>query len=97
MDVQAPLGTSLEFNYVATPGIVDLLNLSGSFLPFHKTEVARIAAGDTRPSIESLYGTQAGYVSAVTNAANSLVAQRFMLQRDADRRIQRAQANPVLP
>jgi hypothetical protein len=25
------------------------------------------------------------------------VAQRFLLQRDADRRIQRAQANPVLP
>jgi hypothetical protein len=97
VDVQAPLGTSLEFNYVATPGIVDLVNLSGSFIPFHKTEAARIAAGDTRPSIESLYGTQAGYVTAVTNAANSLVAQRFMLPRDADRRIQRAQSNPVLP
>ncbi|MBO9649807.1 MAG: hypothetical protein J7605_14965 [Variovorax sp.] len=97
VDVQAPLGTSLEFNYVSTPGIVDLVNLTGSFIPFHKTEVARIAAGDTRPSIESLYGNQAGYVAAVTTAANSLVAQRFLLQRDADRRIQRAQANPVLP
>ncbi|MDR6537087.1 alpha/beta hydrolase domain-containing protein [Variovorax soli] len=97
VDVQAPLGTSLEFNYVATPGIVDLANLTGSFIPFHKTEAARIAAGDTRPSIESLYGTQAGFVTAVTDAANSLVAQRFLLQRDADRRIQRAQANPVLP
>ena len=97
VDVQAPLGTSLEFNYVATPGIVDLVNLTGSFIPFHKTEAARTAAGDTRPSIESLYGTQAGYLSAVTSAANSLVAQRFLLQRDADRRIQRAQANPVLP
>jgi hypothetical protein len=82
---------------VATPGIVDLANLTGSFLPFHKTEAARVAAGDTRPSIESLYGTQAGYLSAVTSAADSLVAQRFLLQRDADRRIQRAQANPVLP
>jgi len=97
VDVQAPLGTSLEFNYVSTPGIVDLVNLSGSFIPFHKTETARIAAGDTRPSIESLYGTQAGFVTAVTNAANSLVAQRFLLQRDATRRVQRAQANSVLP
>ncbi|QHJ01064.1 hypothetical protein GT347_25615 [Xylophilus rhododendri] len=97
VDVQAPLGTSLEYNYVATPGIIDLVNLSGSYLPFHKTEAARIAAGDTRPSIESLYGTQAGYVTAVTTAANSLVGQRFLLQRDADRRIARAQANPVLP
>jgi hypothetical protein len=97
VDVQAPLGTNLEFNYVATPGIVDLVNLSGAFLPFHKTETARIAAGDTRPSLESLYVNQAGYVAAVTTAANSLVSQRFLLQRDADRRVQRAQANPVLP
>ncbi|MBT2302762.1 hypothetical protein J7E70_20130 [Variovorax paradoxus] len=97
VDVQAPLGTSLEFNYVATPGIVDLLNLSGSFIPFHKTEAARIAAGDTRPSIESLYGNQAGFVAAVTGAANSLVAERFLLQRDADRRIARAQGTVVLP
>ena len=97
VDVQAPLGTNLEFNYVATPGIVDLVNLSGAFLPFHKTETARIAAGDTRPSLESLYTDQAGYVAAVTAAANSLVSQRFLLQRDADRRVQRAQANPVLP
>ena len=97
VDVQAPLGTSLEYNYVATPGIVDLVNLSGSYIPFHKTEAARAAAGDSRPSIESLYGTQAGYVTAVTNAANGLVSQRFLLPRDATRRIARAQANPVLP
>jgi hypothetical protein len=97
VDVLAPLGTSLEFNYVATPGIVDLLNLTGAFIPFHKTEAARIAAGDTRPSLESLYATQAGYMAAVTQAADQLVAQRFLLRRDADRRIERAQANPVLP
>ena len=97
VDIQAPLGTSLEFNYVSTPGIVDLVNLSGGYLPFHKTEAARIAAGDTRPSLESLYRNQAGYVAAVTTAANGLVAQRLLLQRDADRRIQRAQTTPVLP
>ncbi|XAH26314.1 alpha/beta hydrolase domain-containing protein [Xylophilus sp. GW821-FHT01B05] len=97
VDVQAPLGTSLEFNYVATPGIVDLVNLSGSYLPFHKTEAARRSAGDGRPSLESLYGNQAGYVQAVTTAARSLVQQRLLLQRDADIRVQRAIDNPVLP
>jgi hypothetical protein len=97
VEAQAPLGTSIEFNYVARPGIVDLSNLSGSFIPFHKTEASRIAAGDTRPSLESLYGTQARYVAAVTQAANSLVAQRFLLQRDADLRIQQATANLILP
>jgi len=97
VDVQVPLGTSLEFNYVATPGIVDLVNLTGSYLPFHKTEAARKAAGDTRPSLESLYGTQAGYVQAVTAATRALVQQRLLLQRDADIRVQRAIDNPVLP
>lgn len=97
VEARAPIGTSLEFNYVATPGIVDLSNLTGSFIPFHKTEAARIAAGDARPSLESLYTDQAGYVAAVTAAANTLVAQRLLLQRDADAIIARAVANPVLP
>jgi hypothetical protein len=97
VEARVPLGTSLEFNVVATPGIVDLSNLTGSFIPFHKTQAARLAAGDTRPSLEELYGDQAGYVAAVTAAANDLVGQRLLLRRDADAIIARAQANPVLP
>lgn len=97
IEARAPLGTSIEFNYVATPGIVDLSNLTGSFIPFHKTEAERVAAGDARHSLESLYGNQAGYVAAVTAAANQLVADRFLLQRDADLRIQQAQGANVLP
>jgi hypothetical protein len=97
VDVQAPLGTSLEFNYVATPGITDLVSLSGSYIPFHKTEAARLAAGDSRPSLASLYGSQAAYVERVTSAANDLVKKRFLLPADAQRRIQAAVANPVLP
>jgi hypothetical protein len=97
VEARAPLGTSIEFNYVAAPGIGDLTNLTGSFIPFHRTEAARIAAGDARPSLEARYGNQAGYVAAVTAAANDLVAQRLLLQRDADAMIARAVANPVLP
>ncbi|MDB5893090.1 MAG: hypothetical protein JWQ88_621 [Rhodoferax sp.] len=97
VEVQAPLGTSIEFNYVATPGIVDLTSLTGSFIPFHKTEAARLAAGDTRPSLESLYGNQAGYVASVTTAASSLVGQRFLLQRDADLRVRQAASAAILP
>jgi hypothetical protein len=97
VEARVPLGTSIEFNYVATPGIVDLSNLTGSFIPFHKTTAAKLAAGDTRPSLEELYGTQAGYVAAVTAAANDLVAQRLLLPQDAQAIIARANANPVLP
>ena len=95
VDVEAPLGTSLEFNYPAAPGIVDLVNLSGSYLPFFKTEAERKAAGDGRPSLESLYGNQAGYVAKVKSVAATLVAKRFLLQADADRRVAYAQAHPV--
>lgn len=97
VEARAPLGTSIEFNYVATPGITDLSNLTGSFIPFHKTRAARLAAGDARPSLEELYGDQAGYVAAVTQAANDLVGQRLLLRRDADAVIAKAQATTVLP
>lgn len=94
---RAPIGTSIEFNYASNPAFEDLANLSGAYIPFHTTEADRLAAGDTRPSLESLYGDQAGYVSAVTAAAQALVAERFLLQRDADRIIQQAIENPILP
>jgi hypothetical protein len=97
VEARVPLGTSIEFNYVATPGIVDLSNLTGSFIPFHKTQAARLAAGDGRPSLEERYVDQAGYVAAVNAAANELVAYRLLLQRDADAIVARAVANPILP
>lgn len=96
VEAQAPLGTSIEFNYVATPGIVDLSNLTGAFIPFHATEAARLAAGDSRPSLESLYGSHDGYVAAVRSAADALVAQRLLLPRDAQLRIQQAADSSVL-
>ena len=95
--VRAPLGTSIEFNPVANPLFNENVSLTGAYIPFHKTEAARIAAGDTRPSLESLYGSQAGYVSAVTAAANQLVSQRLLLRRDADRLIGEATAAAILP
>ena len=97
VEARAPLGTSIEFNYPAAAGVVDLSNLTGSFIPFHKTQAQRLAAGDTRPSLEELYGDQAGYVAAVTAAANELVASRLLLQRDADAIVARAVGQVVLP
>ncbi|WP_181179339.1 alpha/beta hydrolase domain-containing protein [Methylibium rhizosphaerae] len=97
VEARVPLGTSIEFNYPAAAGVVDLSNLTGAFIPFHKTEAQRLAAGDTRPSLEALYGDQAGYVAAVTAAADELVAQRLLLRRDADAIVARAAGQVVLP
>lgn len=97
VEARVPLGTSIEFNDVATPGIVDLVNLTGSYIPFHTTRAARIAAGDGRPSLEERYGSQAGYVAAVSRAADDLVAERLLLRRDADAIVAKARAANILP
>lgn len=97
VDIQAPIGTSLGFNYSAVSQRRDLLGLSGGYIPFHKTKAARIAAGDSRLSLEERYGTQQGYVSAVGNAAKKLVSERFLLQEDADRLVRTAGERKILP
>ncbi|WP_404478183.1 alpha/beta hydrolase domain-containing protein [Novosphingobium sp. BL-52-GroH] len=97
VDVQAPLGTNLGFNYAPTANYEDLDSLNGAFIPFHKTKAERLAAGDERLSLEERYHDNAGYVAAVTAAARTLVKQRFMLQEDADRYIARAKKANILP
>jgi len=97
VDVAAGLGTHTGWNYTNKPGVIDQAGLFGSYFPYKKTAAERIAAGDPRPSLEERYGTQSGYVAAVTSVANALVAQRFMLRADADAAIAAAVANPILP
>jgi hypothetical protein len=43
-----------------------------------------MATGDPRPSLNERYRDKAGYVAAVTNAANNLVADGFLLPEDRD-------------
>ncbi len=77
--------------------VIDNGGLFGSYFPYKKTLAERQAVNDPRPSLTERYGTQAGYVAAVTAAANSLVTRRFMLQVDADAAIAAAKANIILP
>lgn len=97
IDVTAGLGTNTGWNMTSRPGIVDNGGLFGSYFAYQKTAAARSAAGDPRPSLTERYGTQAGYVAAVTAAANDLVLRRFMLRADADAAIAAATANVILP
>jgi hypothetical protein len=53
-------------------------------------------AKDPRPSLQERYGTHAGYVAAVTAAANSVAAQGYLLSDDAAALIAQAQASDVL-
>lgn len=96
LQVKAPLGTSTGWN-TRTPRFrgPDLCGLVGSYLPFARTAAERQAAGDPRPSLEERYGNRAGFVNAVEQAAAALVAERFLLQEDADRIVAAARATDV--
>jgi len=94
--LEAPLGTYTGWN-LRTPGNMadELCGLYGSFVPFAVTAAERAASGDPRPSLEERYGTQEGYLEAVTAAARRLVAARFLLPADAERAIQAARTAPL--
>jgi hypothetical protein len=59
-------------------------------VPFFKTKAERLAAGDPRLSLEERYGTHAGYVAAVTKAANNAYMKGYLLAADRDTLIQQA-------
>ncbi len=94
---QAPLGTYLGWNVFAE-GYSKGRNcgLVGGYIPFAKTKDARVAAGDSRPSLEERYHDHAGYVAAVQAAARRLVEQRFLLSDDAERLVRQAEGSDVL-
>jgi hypothetical protein len=94
---QVPLGTYLGWNVTAAgfdKGKICTLN--GSFVPFARTKAERIKSGDPRPSLEERYASHQAFVDAVKTAAEKAVAERFLLQADADRLIAEAAASDVL-
>ena len=56
----------------------------------------RTASADPRLSLEERYRDHAGYVAAVRKAAANALAQKFLLQKDADALIAAAEASGVL-
>jgi hypothetical protein len=94
---RAPLGSYFGWN--VTAGGFDKgkqCTLSGGYIPFARTKAERLAAGDSRPSLEERYGGHAGYVAAVRAAAEQAVKERFLLREDADQLIAQASASDVL-
>ena len=94
----APLGTYVGWNIIPSPspyaGQQD--SLSGGYWPFQETIAARQAAGDPRPSLEERYGTHAGYVCVVTEAANREIDEGFLLVSDANTLVADANMSNVL-
>ncbi|MDQ2939263.1 MAG: alpha/beta hydrolase domain-containing protein, partial [Actinomycetota bacterium] len=104
----APLGTYLGWNITAGPGdaadIYDgrpfhagqVCDYVGGMVPFFKTKQQRMAAGDPRLSLEERYkNSHAGYVAAVTAAANNAFSKGYLLAADRDTLIAQAQGSDV--
>ena len=97
MQLLVPLGT-----YVAWNEIIDGFNrgrgftMAGGFIPFAETKVSREASNDPRSSLEERYGDHPGFVRRVREVVMQQVAQRWLLQEDADRLVKQAEESTVL-
>jgi len=69
---------------------------NGQHIPFKRDKAGRLAAGDSRLSLEERYKGHAGYVQAVRKAAEKLEKQGFLLPVDVQRYVDEAEASNVL-
>jgi hypothetical protein len=63
---------------------------SGAYIPFPVTRAERNKAGDPRLSIEERYTNRADYLAKVTEVANRLAKERYVLQQDVPAMIEAA-------
>ena len=68
----------------------ELLALVGSYIPFARSRAERIRSGDPRRSITERYRDRAEYVSLVEDATRRLVKERYLLDEDRGRVVDRA-------
>jgi Alpha/beta hydrolase domain len=98
--LDAPLGTYLGWNITAGGArpfhAGQICNYVGGMVPFARTEEERKANNDPRPSLQARYGSHAGYVEAVRQAAAKAQSQGFLLPADAAALIRAAQDSAVL-
>ena len=93
-DVAVPLATYTGWNFrhpaIGQPG--EVLPLAGSYVPLPLTRAAREANHDPRLSIEERYGSRARYQAIVTDRAEKLVQEGYMLPEDINVVVSRALA-----
>ena len=93
-DLVAPLGTYTGWNlYNSKSGMTNQINLSGSYIPFPKTQEERGKTRDPRRSIEERYSGRSEYLGLVAEAAVQLATDGLLLQEDVSRVISDAARN----
>lgn len=94
METLAPLATYTPWSLrLGRAGPQHELNdFTGLYIPLPRTEAEREAAGDPRPSLEALYGSKAGYVRRLREAAVRLVSRGLLLAEDVQPALERIEA-----
>ena len=95
VEVAVPTATYTGWALRAGPAAGDGCDAAGQKVDFAQTKTERIAKGDPRLSIEERYPTHDAYVKNVSDAAQQLLQQRFLLEEDVQRYIQRAEASGI--
>jgi hypothetical protein len=85
-DVSVPVATHLGWNprHPSMGAAGQLLEYTGSTVPFARDRAERERTGDPRPSIDERYASRDAYASQVRDAAQALVARRHLLAEDVD-------------
>ncbi|MDQ6688953.1 MAG: alpha/beta hydrolase domain-containing protein [Gemmatimonadota bacterium] len=83
IELLAPLATYYPWQLRTGTATDRLTSFRGTFAPLPRTDAERTSTGDSRPSIESLYGDRTRFMQRVENGISALIAQRFLLPEDA--------------
>jgi len=93
-DQLVPLATYTGWN-LRDPGIGApdaMFDMVGSMIPFARTREEREKSGDPRPSIPERYASREEYLRQVEAAAQPLVHEGLLLERDVPKYIEKASA-----
>jgi hypothetical protein len=91
-DLTVPLATYAGWNprHPEQGAPEQSLRMHGSTLPFPPTARARQQSGDPRLSIAERYASKEAYLELVKEAAEALIAERYMLPADLEAALQHA-------
>jgi hypothetical protein len=92
-EVAVPLATYTGWNRrdPGTGAPDELVDFSGSYIPFARTKADRTKTGDPRPSLEERYPSRDHYLGIVAREALKLVKDGFLLPEDLPSMIARAE------
>ena len=95
-DIEVPVATATGWALRAKDagGAGELCYLDGSYIPFARTKVERIAKHDNRSSLEERYRDKADYVGQIARSAEALAKSGYILAEDRRRIVERVEALP---